>query len=105
MANEGEERLFITQGSSITLPCHVTGDPEPQVSWTKNGQQIAETDPHYLLGESGSLQIFSANPQDTGTYSCTAINIAGVREKRITLFVQSKSLHIHTAKLAPNIVI
>lgn len=79
----------MTQGHSIVLPCEVTGDPEPTISWTKNGQRISETDPHYLVTEAGSLQIFSANPQDTGTYSCTALNIAGVKEKRITLFVQS----------------
>ena len=90
MAKEEEEELFVTQGSSITLPCEVTGDPEPEVSWTKNGQRISETDPHYLMRESGSLDIFTVDPHDTGTYSCTAINIAGSREKRITLFVQSE---------------
>ena len=53
------------------------------------GVRIADSDPHYFISEDGSLEIFSADPADTATYSCTAINVAGVMEKRITLFVQS----------------
>ena len=80
--------LAVIQDRSIRLPCEVRGDPRPQITWTKNGLRIAESDPHYFISEEGSLEIFSADPQDTATYSCTAINVAGVKEKRITLFVQ-----------------
>jgi Immunoglobulin I-set domain len=82
--------IVVTQGRSIRLPCEVSGDPRPQITWTKNGVRLSEVDPHYFISESGSLEIFSADPQDTATYSCTAINVAGVKEKRIMLFVQSK---------------
>ncbi len=57
-----------------------------------SGVRIADSDPHYFISEDGSLEIFSADPADTATYSCTAINVAGVMEKRITLFVQSEIL-------------
>jgi hypothetical protein len=82
--------IVVTQGKSIRLPCEVAGDPQPQITWTKNGVRLSEVDPHYFISESGSLEIFSADPDDTATYSCTAINIAGVKEKRISLFVQSE---------------
>ena len=85
--------LTATQGHSVTLPCEVSGDPKPQITWTKNGVRISEADPHYFISAGGSLEIFSADPRDTATYSCTAINIAGVQEKRMTLFVQSELCH------------
>ena len=49
-------------------------------------------DPHYFISEDGSMEIFSADPQDRATYSCTAINVAGVVEKRMSLIVQSKDV-------------
>ena len=81
--------IVVTQGKSVQLPCEVSGDPQPQITWTKNGVRLSEVDPHYFISESGNLEIFSADPQDTATYSCTAINVAGIKEKRIMLFVQS----------------
>ena len=87
---EGERDFTVIQDHSASLPCEVTGDPRPQITWTKNGVRISESDPHYFISEDGSLEIFSADPQDTATYSCTAINVAGVMEKRMTLFVQSQ---------------
>ena len=90
--DDGDVDLTVIQDRSIRLPCEVQGDPRPQITWTKNGVRIAESDPHYFISEEGSLEIFSADPQDTATYSCTAINVAGVKEKRITLFVQGREL-------------
>ena len=88
--DDGVRDFKAVQGKSIKLPCEVTGDPKPQISWTKNGVRITDTDPHYFINADGSLEIFSADPQDTATYSCTAINVAGLQEKRLTLYVQSK---------------
>ncbi len=34
--NEDQE-LTVIQDKSIRLPCEVTGDPRPQITWTKNG--------------------------------------------------------------------
>ena len=90
IVDDGNRDFTVAMGSSITLPCEVSGDPPPDITWTKNGQRIAEIDPHYFINEEGSLEIFSADPDDTATYSCTAINVAGVQEKRMTLFVQSE---------------
>lgn len=88
--DHNDRDFTVIQDHSARLPCEVSGDPRPQITWTKNGVRISEMDPHYFISEDGSLEIFSADPQDTATYSCTAINVAGVKEKRMTLFVQSK---------------
>ncbi|XP_064650190.1 hemicentin-1-like isoform X2 [Lineus longissimus] len=78
---------IVIQGNPITLPCKVTGDPRPLLQWTKDGNRIPVTDPHYLIGEDGSLNIFSADPQDTAMYACTALNVAGITTKSMTLIV------------------
>jgi len=94
MIAESEPEVFVVAGESARLPCEVTGDPRPQVTWTKNGVRLtSDTDPHYFITESGSLEIFSGHPDDTATYSCTAINVAGVREKRVMLFVHGAYLY------------
>ena len=78
------------EGNSVRLPCHVSGHPKPIISWTRNGVKIYENDPHYFLNENGDLDIFNVRHDDTAAYSCTAINLAGIKEKRMTLFVKSK---------------
>lgn len=90
---ESASEVSVTAGQSAVLQCEVSGDPRPQVTWTKNGVRLSsESDPHYFIAESGNLEIFSAHPDDTATYSCTAINVAGVREKRVMLFVHGEDL-------------
>ena len=88
---DSSSEVSVISGESAVLQCEVSGEPRPQVTWTKNGVRLSsQTDPHYYITETGSLQIFSAHPDDTATYSCTAINVAGVTEKRIMLFVHGE---------------
>ena len=84
---DSASQYSVSQGSSVRLVCDVEGDPEPEITWTKNGLPIADTNPHYFQDGSGSLEVLSADRHDTATYACTAVNVAGLREKRIRLFV------------------
>jgi len=80
----------VAEGSSVRLDCVVDGDPKPQITWSKNGERISATDPHYLMNSSGSLEVLSADENDAGTYTCAAVNVAGLREKRISLLVHGQ---------------
>jgi len=84
---ESKSELSVNQGQSIRLLCEVVGNPRPQIAWMKNGLRISESDPHYFISESGSLEIFSADRSDTAIYICTASNNIGVMEKPISLVV------------------
>ena len=75
----------------MRLLCEAHGDPKPQITWTKNGLRISEADPHYFIDDTGSLEVFTVDQQDAGMYSCMAVNVAGVKEKRLSLSVQSNS--------------
>ena len=80
----------IIEGDRIVLPCAVNGDPPPLITWYKDESPISLTDYHYFQLENGSLEIFTADETDTGTYRCAASNIAGDIEKIINLFVQGR---------------
>lgn len=44
-------------GGVSLLRCQASGDPEPTVTWRKNGASLAGKDPRFSLLEHGSLQI------------------------------------------------
>ncbi|KAL8608110.1 hypothetical protein ACOMHN_016565 [Nucella lapillus] len=78
----------VVQGQGVVLPCNVEGDPPPEFSWYKDGGPISLVDVHYFVRQDGSLEIFSADVQDTAVYKCVATNLAGEVEKDMSLFVQ-----------------
>ncbi|XP_054466068.1 hemicentin-1 [Anoplopoma fimbria] len=74
-------------GSSVTLRCEAHGVPEPEVTWYKNGLQLAagnglEMDPH-------QLEITGVQMADGGTYTCKVSNVAGQVDRtfRVTVHV------------------
>lgn len=44
-------------GGAALLRCLASGDPEPTVTWRKNGASLLGKDPRFSLLEHGSLQI------------------------------------------------
>ncbi|XP_031573595.1 hemicentin-2-like [Actinia tenebrosa] len=63
------ENKTVTKGEPILLLCNATGDPAPNVSWSKASGTI---NPSYVSGK--ELWILSAKLSDAGKYICTAKN-------------------------------
>uniref|UniRef100_A0A6P7G166 Obscurin isoform X7 n=1 Tax=Diabrotica virgifera virgifera TaxID=50390 RepID=A0A6P7G166_DIAVI len=61
------------------LPCRVTGVPQPEVMWTKDGQPIKESDKYHIKrdGDLCCLYILDCQPTDAGIYRATAVNQEG----------------------------
>ncbi|VDK27112.1 unnamed protein product [Gongylonema pulchrum] len=80
----------VLSGKEIKLKCRVTGDPEPQILWMKDGIRIS-TSSHQKLEftEDGwcSLTIFNCTANDTGVYLCTAQNLLGVESSQSMITV------------------
>ncbi|XP_069039515.1 hemicentin-1 isoform X2 [Lepisosteus oculatus] len=76
-----------TTMSPVILPCHVTGRPEPEVSWTKSGARLGSRGGSYRILPTGVLEITAVTPSHAGRYTCSARNAAGVAYKHITLTV------------------
>ena len=68
------ESIFAPSGSALTLNCSATGDPQPVISWRKQGG-------HLPVGRNqqinGALVIRDITKNDAGYYICAATS-AGV---------------------------
>ncbi|XP_034019931.1 ADAMTS-like protein 1 isoform X2 [Thalassophryne amazonica] len=62
--------------ASLELRCDALGNPEPTLTWTKNGKKLQYSSRVGLL-PSGSLRIQSPSKSDEGLYTCTARNHLG----------------------------
>ncbi|KAJ8730677.1 hypothetical protein PYW08_002090 [Mythimna loreyi] len=69
-------------GRSITLSCQAKGNPEPRISWIRNGETISDDDSsgkyrvmtkYNIQGFEGLLTITSLEPEDSGVYTCLNI--------------------------------
>ncbi|KAJ8985113.1 hypothetical protein NQ317_012763 [Molorchus minor] len=63
-------------GSTIELPCKADGDPEPGITWLKDGSSMQRTG-RFKVSLSGNLYIYKVAPEDQGVYECTALNEHG----------------------------
>uniref|UniRef100_A0A7N8WYG2 Neogenin n=1 Tax=Mastacembelus armatus TaxID=205130 RepID=A0A7N8WYG2_9TELE len=71
-------------GTSVLLPCVVTGYPVPHVRWMFGDKLLEE---RCVLGGS-SLQIFNLTEEDAGVYTCMAENSNGTIETQAQLTIQ-----------------
>ena len=63
---------------NIYLECPVTGIPQPDVIWTKDGKDINTTDSRIILAQNNeTFGIEKVKVSDQGRYTCTAINRGG----------------------------
>merc|ERR1711988_1663074 len=80
-------------GSNVRLECDVDGMPEPQVSWTHNGQPIAHSQRRELFysGRTCTLVIHGVTPMDAGDYICRALNALGDVTTKCTVRIGDQS--------------
>jgi hypothetical protein len=88
----GLKSLNIGDGERLTLQCQVAGDPEPQVSWYKDGKKLESNDFVDLKYKYGlaTLKIEEVYPEDAGEYKCIAKNYVNSAETVCTLKVMRK---------------
>jgi hypothetical protein len=88
----GLKNIAAKDGESLEMRCEFTGDPEPQVSWSKNGEPLASSDAVALKYRNrvATLTISEVFPEDEGAYACTAVNSVGSIETKCTLKVTRK---------------
>lgn len=83
----------------VELACESpTGQPEPRISWKKDGKSLRLSDRH-LIGKTGSLRIVDVGHEDAGLYVCVAYNAAGEREsKPANLVIREKPRAVSETK-------
>lgn len=68
--------LVQRQTVKVEIKCQVQGNPEPVISWSKDGKVLRNSSRVGLMSD-GSLHIQAPAETDTGLYTCTAANSLG----------------------------
>lgn len=86
------EGKIVDQGVDVTLEGIVDGYPTPEVTWSKNGTPLTNSETIRISYElnHAKLMIKNVNVKDAGRYSCTAVNEAGSASSTTDLVVKSK---------------
>ncbi|XP_067846589.1 hemicentin-1 isoform X2 [Heptranchias perlo] len=82
-----ETEYTVIEEAQAALPCIADGVPEPLLTWQKDGIILQDTPGKYRLMQSGELTVENATPDDTGSYTCIATNVAGHDTKTVSLTV------------------
>ncbi|KAM9855403.1 cell adhesion molecule L1-like a isoform 2-T2 [Aulostomus maculatus] len=71
------QEYMVIRGRDVVMNCSFFGSPTPKFSWAKD--EIPETieGERFLSLQNGSLQIISAEKEDSGEYVCVAFNSEG----------------------------
>ncbi|XP_025090253.1 uncharacterized protein LOC112561770 isoform X4 [Pomacea canaliculata] len=85
---------LLTAGESLLLQCDVSGVPEPEVTWSRDGQCLPDTLSYSQSydGARASLHVQQVEAQDGGVYECVAHNVAGRVTSRSRVTVKARSV-------------
>ena len=79
------------EGEDVTLSCNARGNPEPQISWEKDGSTRTSNDRISLSDDKKKLTIKNLTKDDCGEYQGVASNIvSSVKSNCAILDVQCK---------------
>ncbi|GFN88312.1 hemicentin-1, partial [Plakobranchus ocellatus] len=85
---DGPESVAEIVNRPAVLQCEASGQPSPQVTWTKDGEYFPATGLRHRMLPSGTLDLMLVRLEDQGVYTCTASNAAGNVSRSIELRVQ-----------------
>uniref|UniRef100_A0A3B4TDW9 Ig-like domain-containing protein n=1 Tax=Seriola dumerili TaxID=41447 RepID=A0A3B4TDW9_SERDU len=80
------------EGTTVMFECSLMGIPSPIVSWFKGDKKVPHNNKKYLHSSDGDnhfLKICKVSTQDSGVYTCRAINVVGETLCRASLVVLS----------------
>ena len=83
------DNVTVLSNTSITIQCPITGVPKPNVTWTKDSQEILISG-KYTVRDDDSLVINETEEEDSGRYTCTAESVAGIDSAASILKVVGK---------------
>ncbi|XP_068563703.1 hemicentin-1 [Cebidichthys violaceus] len=85
---KGEEvNATVMLGRPVELHCQSDAIPPPTLSWRKDGRPLFRKSGLTVSADGSVLKVDRAQVQDSGRYSCEAINVAGKTEKNYNLNV------------------
>lgn len=84
---EKYQKHEIDEEERITLNCDIVGNPEPEISWAHNGDDLVNSNRHDLTHANKILRFYGA-VELSGNYTCTGKNIQGQEQITFAVFVK-----------------
>ena len=100
----------VDEGNSVIFECTATGIPAPEITWLRDGVELNSTsDPRITFGNAGdpmdvsrddgetvlevtrNLTLANTVDEDSGSYVCTAANVAGKCNDTFEVIIQGMS--------------
>ncbi|NXU05392.1 PXDN protein, partial [Buphagus erythrorhynchus] len=78
--------MTVEVGTNVQIPCSAQGEPEPVITWNKDGVQVTESGKFHVSPE-GFLTIRDVGTADEGRYECVARNTIGYSSVSMVLSV------------------
>uniref|UniRef100_A0A663MAN0 Ig-like domain-containing protein n=1 Tax=Athene cunicularia TaxID=194338 RepID=A0A663MAN0_ATHCN len=90
----------VMEGSPVTLECHISGHPQPTVTWYREDYKIESSMDFQITFKAGlaRLVIREAFAEDSGRFTCTATNKAGSVSTSCQLYVKGMCIY-HCRKI------
>ena len=84
-------KIVAVVGGTLKLNCSATGNPQPMISWKKQGGQLPVGRSQQI---NGSLVIRDISRNDRGNYICIATN-AGVFKAETGTYTEAKGANLY----------
>ncbi|XP_072533709.1 myomesin-2 [Salminus brasiliensis] len=97
--------VTIMEKKTLSLTCTVCGDPKPQVTWSKNDQEVEPGDQYVISLDSGkfaSLTIKGVTLEDSGKFTMSVLNKYGGESVDIVVAVYKHGDKIPDIKPTPS---
>ncbi|KFO28580.1 Hemicentin-1 [Fukomys damarensis] len=78
---------IVDAGGKVRLDCQATGEPQPMVTWSRQGHSVP-WDARVSVLPNNSLYIAAARKEDTSEYECVARNLMGSVLVRVPVIVR-----------------
>ena len=82
-------KITVNAYGDVTMPCHVSGNPAPEVKWFKVDNTNLPEGRTEIRND--SLVIKNIYVEESGTYVCRAQNVYGAVEMRYPVTVTPRS--------------
>uniref|UniRef100_G3PD59 Neural cell adhesion molecule L1-like protein n=1 Tax=Gasterosteus aculeatus aculeatus TaxID=481459 RepID=G3PD59_GASAC len=87
LTKEGEDYSAV-EGKGVMMHCSVFSSPPSTVTWSKDDSPESVEGPRFAVHDNGSLEIYGAEKDDAGQYTCLAKNTEGSSAVNAGLYVK-----------------
>uniref|UniRef100_A0A3Q1FDF4 Neuronal cell adhesion molecule n=2 Tax=Acanthochromis polyacanthus TaxID=80966 RepID=A0A3Q1FDF4_9TELE len=78
----------VIKNHQAMIDCASFGSPIPKITWFKGSRSMSLDGDYYITHNNGTLEIYVAQAQNSGKYTCVARNSLGIYENHVHLEVK-----------------